>query len=580
MKLRAYQTDAIAGCLDALRRCRVEARPPRVLGVMPTGTGKTVTFMTLAKQYADAGHRVLVLAHRRELLEQAQRKGLALGIPAAWMAFEQAQRAETTGETRIVLSTVPSMRTRLARFPADFFRLAIHDEAHRVLAETHRALVDHFAEALLLGWTATPNRGDERALGQVFTEVGFDFTLGDALAAGWLVPPDVRTIETSRDLSSIRTRNGELMAGDVGAVLSELELMREEIGQALRHAGDKKAIVYCVTRAHMRVAAECAREMAFERNVDLRVMQVDGDTDDGERDQILADFLRAPTGRGCWLLNVEVATEGFDVPDTEAIVVLRPTMSRALYMQMIGRGLRPLDGLVDGVNAEEMLVRLDMAELGGRDLEHLAMHRLALAGEGGDALARRVAIATSAKPTCLVLDFAGNAGRHELANPLDLLGGDFDPVERREAQRLVVSGSAPNLWAALEQARLARAAKVVERQARAGDPFALFGLQVPTRSRFAAAPSSKQRAVIDALRQPRVIDDAREADVLVRELARRERADLALYSQAALLAAVGFDLLRLRTMSRREAAEHVRALASGGWRRQSTSHSAGHSVRR
>ena len=86
--------------------------------------------------------------------------------------------------------------------------------------------------------------------------------------------------------------------------------------------------------------------------------------------------------------------------------------------------------------------------------------------------------------------------------------------------------------------------------------------------------------MIDALRQPRVIDDAREADVLVRELARRERADLALYSQAALLAAVGFDLLRLRTMSRREAAEHVRALASGGWRRQSTSHSAGHSVRR
>ena len=463
MKLRAYQTDAIAGCLDALRRCRVEARPPRVLGVMPTGTGKTVTFMTMAKQYADAGHRVLVLAHRRELLEQAQRKGLALGIPAAWMAFEQAQRAETSDETRVVLSTVPSMRTRLARFPADFFRLVIHDEAHRVLAETHRALVDHFAEALLLGWTATPNRGDERALGQVFTEVGFDYTLGDALAAGWLVPPDVRTIETSRDLSSIRTRNGELMAGDVGAVLSELELMREEIGQALRHAGDKKAIVYCVTRAHMRVAAECAREMAFERNVDLRVMQVDGDTDDGERDRILADFLRAPTGRGCWLLNVEVATEGFDVPDTEAVIVLRPTMSRALYMQMVGRGLRPLDGLVDGVNAEEMLVRLDMAELGGRDLEHLAMHRLALAGEGGDALARRVAIATSAKPTCLVLDFAGNAGRHELANPLDLLGGDFDPVERREAQRLVTSGAAPNLWAALEQARLARAAKVVER---------------------------------------------------------------------------------------------------------------------
>jgi hypothetical protein len=243
-------------------------------------------------------------------------------------------------------------------------------------------------------------------------------------------------------------------------------------------------------------------------------------------------------------------------------------MSRALYMQMVGRGLRPLDGLVDGVDAEAMLVRLDMAELGGRDLEHLVMHRLALAGEGSDALARRVAIATSPKPSCLVLDFAGNAGRHELANPLDLLGGDFDPVERREAQRLVASGAAPNLWAALEQARLARAAKLVERQARAGDPFALFGL-APIRDRWGRPPPAPQQQVIDALRQPRVISDAREADLLIRELARREAAGLALYSQVALLAAVGFPLAELRTLKRREAADRVRALAASRWRRQS-----------
>jgi hypothetical protein len=320
----------------------------------------------------------------------------------------------------------------------------------------------------------------------------------------------------------------------------------------------------------MYVAAECARELAFERNVDLEVSAIDGTTPDEDRDRIFGEYLAHPSGagRGRWLFNVEVATEGFDAPDTEAIIILRPTMSRALYMQMIGRGLRPLDGLVDAVDAQEMLVRLDLAESRGRELEHLSRHRLALEQAGDGSLARRLAIAMSTKPTAMILDFAGNAGRHELANPLDLLGGDFEPAERREAQRLLAAGEAPNLWAALEQARLARAAKLVERQARAGDPFALFGL-APIRDRWWRPPPAPQQQVIDALRQPRVISDAREADLLIRELARRETAGLALYSQVALLAAVGFPLAELRTLKRRDAADRIRALAASGWRRRS-----------
>jgi hypothetical protein len=124
---------------------------------------------------------------------------------------------------------------------------------------------------------------------------------------------------------------------------------------------------------------------------------------------------------------------------------------------------------------------------------------------------------------------------------LDLLGGDFEPVELREAQRLVGDGLSPDLWAALEAARAARAAKMMDRLARAWDPFALFGIPVPSKSRFGAAPTQKQLAVIGALRSPRRIQDAREADALVRELARREAAGLALYSQLALLARLAAD---------------------------------------
>jgi hypothetical protein len=234
-------------------------------------------------------------------------------------------------------------------------------------------------------------------------------------------------------------------------------------------------------------------------------------------------------------------------------------------MQMVGRGLRPLDGLIDGVDVNEMLVRLDHAEFRGAELEHLAKHRLALMTGGDDALARRIAIATSTKPACLILDFAGSSGKHELANPLDLLGGDFEPVERRDAQRLVDAGDAPNLWAALEQVRAAKAAKLQERLARAGDPFALFGIPLPAKDRHGRVANAKQLAVIDGLGSPRRVDDAREAEALVRELARRDRAGLALYSQAALLAALGHSIEHVRALSRREAGRMVRDAAANRW---------------
>jgi superfamily II DNA or RNA helicase len=560
MKLRPYQDDAIAGVLEALRVHR------RVLACMPTGTGKTCTFMALAKRYVDAGHRILILAHRRELLVQAWKKGLALGIAASGMAFEQAEHHDAGPNSLVVFSTTPSMLSRLDQFPPGHFQLVILDEGHRILAPSNMAIVEHFG-ARTQAWTATPNRGDEKALAQVINAVGYDMTLGDALAGGWLVPPHFEVVETSAELSTVRSRNGELMAGELGVVLSEINVLRESIGPSLKRASRLKGLVFCATRAHMACVAQCIREMTEERLIDLPIDCVDGTTPDGERDRIFAEFHAHETGRGKgrWLLNVDVATEGFDVPDVEALILLRPTLARSRYMQMVGRGLRPLDGLIDGVDVSEMLVRLDLAEFRGAELEHLAKHRLALMTGGDDALARRIAIATSTKPACLILDFAGSSGKHELANPLDLLGGDFEPAERRDAQRLVDAGDAPNLWAALEQVRAAKAAKLQERLARAGDPFALFGIPLPAKDRHGRVANAKQLAVIDGLGSPRRVDDAREAEALVRELARRDRAGLALYSQAALLAALGHSIERVRAFSRCEAGRMVREAAANRW---------------
>lgn len=550
MKLRDYQHDAIAASIAALRAHK------RTLVCMPTGTGKTVTFAELASMYLRAKHRALVLAHREELLDQAAEK--LERCSGVMPTIEQGARGRATGrqlaldESPLVVGSVFSMINRLDRFPAGWFQLVIVDEAHHALAPTYLELIKHF-DAKTIGFTATPNRGDEKALAQVFDSVAYDMTLADAITSGWLVPPRFEQINVpGLNLDAVRKRSGELALGDLERVLTEVAVLRGAIGPALKHAAKLKTLGFCATRAHMHCVAECARGMAKERSIKLEVLTIDGTTPSDERARIMARFREPKTKGKRWLLGVDVPTEGFDVPDIEALLMLRPTIRRSIYMQMIGRGLRPLDGLVDDVSVE---------------LLNLATGYLAtLRGRVDDlALARRVAIAMSTKPQCLILDFAGNSTRHELASPLDLLGGDFDPIELNEAKRLVGSGLAPDLWTALEMVRARLDSKALERMARAGDPFALFGVHA-VRSRWGEPPTDRQRAVVAALRSPRQVDDYREANALCRELARRDGAGLALYSQAALLARLGHPLGPLRTMSRREAAAVIRRAAAQQWK--------------
>lgn len=526
MKPRDYQLDAIRECSRALRLHR------SALVAMPTGTGKTVTFAEIIRRAVDRGRRVLVLAHREELLDQAADKIEALaGIKAA---IEQANRAEADDDSPIVLASVFSMINRLDRFGPDRFELVIVDEAHRALAQTYRDLLGHFSGAKVLGFTATPNRGDEKALGQVFDCIAYDMTLADAISLGWLVPIKTRTIKCpSLDLSKVRKRQGELAAGELASVMSEVAVMREAIGPAVEIAGELQAIVFCVTIAHMKCTAETVRQVAQERSLELPIACVDGSTPGAERRQIMADF-RA--GKIRWLLNVGVATEGFDAPSVDAVVFLRPTLSRALFLQMGGRATRPLPGVVDGL---------------------------------ADPSNRRASIAFSAKRSCLWLDFTDNSDRHDVASPIDLLGGDFDLPLRKAAERLLEQGKADDLISALEMARRARDAVLVEAMARAGDPFALFGIH-SDKDRWSRVMTEGQAAVLEPMRIPRRLD-FREANAVLAELARRKDLDLALYSQAAVLAALRHPVEPLRTMPRTTASRLVRELArkywfaDGGW---------------
>jgi superfamily II DNA or RNA helicase len=521
VKARPYQIEAKADAYAALR-----AGARSVLICMPTGTGKGWLIGDIIKDAFEANRRVLAFVHREEIIEQlAEHAERATGIRPA---IERAHLRQAGDLDLVVVGSVPSLVGRLDRFPPDRFDLLIGDEFHHSLSETWRTLLRHFANAKVLGFTATPNRGDEKALAQVVDAIGFDMSIGDAIKDGWLVPIKTREIELeSLDLSAVRRRSGELAAGDLERVLMEVDVLREAIEPAVEIAGSRQALVFTVTRAHMHAVAETVRQVANERQVELVVATVDGTTPKAQRAEIMQAFRER---RINWLVNVEVATEGFDAPSCETVVMLRPTLSRALYLQMVGRGTRPLPGVVDGPET---------------------------------ASERRAAIRASDKTHLLVLDFTGNSGKHELASTMDLLGGDYSLPERKEAERILARGEASDLLEALEMARAKNLEVLVEARARLGDPFAMFGLD-PTKDRWMREPTARQLQELASLRLPRSLD-LREANTVLAELQRRNKLDLALYVQARLLAQVGHPIAPLRSMSRSTAGDLVRTIAQSRW---------------
>lgn len=392
MKLRDYQQKAVDGILTELvsNNC--------TLGVMPTGTGKTVVAAHVIDHYLKSG-RVMVLAHREELLHQAAEKIEAVtGVRAEMeMASSWANNDENhfAGKSQVVVSTIQTQVSsrrgmpRFMRFDPMEFSFVWVDEAHHAAAETYIRVINHYRKnpnLKVLGVTATPDRHDEEALGKVFESVAFDYELPDAIRDGWLVEIDQKIVVVdSLNFDSCKTTAGDLNQGDL-AELMEYEANLHSVAMpTIELAGDKKTLVFTVTVAQ----AERLTEI-FNRYKQDSARIVTGLTPKDERREMLADY-RA--GKFQFLINVGVATEGFDVPDIEIVSIGRPTKSRALYSQMVGRGTRPLPGVVDPhPTAEE----------------------------------RTTAIKCSSKPCVTILDFVGNSHRHKLITTADILGGNYD----------------------------------------------------------------------------------------------------------------------------------------------------------
>ena len=326
MTLRPYQVEAVNAVESAFKSVK------STLIVLATGCGKTIVFSHLAAREARRGGRVLILAHRGELLEQAIDKlHKATGIRAGL------EKADVTSDTfdeppyTVVVGSVQSMcrEKRLRRFSPDEFSLIIIDEAHHALTGTYRAILDYFPDAKLLGVTATPDRGDLRSLGEVFETISFQYGIVDAIRDKYLCPIQAQTVPLKIDLSQVVKQGGDYQASSLGSALDPY--LHQICHEIKTRCANRKTIVFTPL-----IATSQKMLSIFSKEGVEEVREVNGESPD--RADTLQWFSDAPTG--CVLLNSMLLTEGYDEPSVDCIVVLRATKVRALFVQMVGRGTR------------------------------------------------------------------------------------------------------------------------------------------------------------------------------------------------------------------------------------------------
>lgn len=322
MELRPYQEEAKNAIFEQWKN-----GTRRTLLVLPTGCGKTIVFAKVTEDCVRHGNRVLVLAHRGELLDQAAdkiRKTTGLGC-----AVEKAEESCQGSWFRIVVGSVQTLmrEKRLNQFPEDYFNTIIVDEAHHCISDSYQRVLKHFPDANVLGVTATPDRGDMRNLGQYFESLAYEYTLPKAIKEGYLSPIKALTIPLKIDMSGVSVQAGDFKIGEIGTALDPyLEGIAAEME---KYCQDKKTVVFLPLVKTSQKFRDILNEHGF------KAAEVNGDSQD--RAEILRDF---ESGKYNVLCNSMLLTEGWDCPGVDCIVVLRPTKVRSLYCQMVGRGTR------------------------------------------------------------------------------------------------------------------------------------------------------------------------------------------------------------------------------------------------
>ena len=331
MILREYQEVAVNDASDALDK------HGNTLVVAPTGAGKTIMLSALVGKRHKSSQNVLVLQHRDELVSQNSTK-FHLVNPSLKTSEVNAAQKDWSGDAVFAMVQTLCRENNLAKMPK--LDLIVVDEAHHTIADTYQRIINAAKEAnegvQIVGFTATPNRGDKKGLRDIFTNCSHQIEISTLIREGCLVPPKTYVIDVGvrTELSQVRKTISDFDMAQVERIMNRRAINKRVVEEWYDKAGDRQTIVFCSTVQH----AEDLCEEFVAYGIDAAT--VTGDTPKDEREQILHDL---STGYVQVVVNVAVLTEGFDAPPVSCIVLTRPCSYKATMVQMIGRGLRTVD---------------------------------------------------------------------------------------------------------------------------------------------------------------------------------------------------------------------------------------------
>lgn len=516
MELRPYQKEA----KDAIFE-QWDSGVSRTLLVLPTGCGKTVVFAKVTEECVRQGSRVLILAHRGELLDQAADK--LMKTTGLGCALEKAESSCQDTWFRVVVGSVQTLmrEKRLNRFAPDYFDTIIIDEAHHCISDSYQRVLQHFTGAHVLGVTATPDRGDMKNLGTYFESLAYEYTLPKAIKEGYLSPIKALTIPLNIDMSSVSVQAGDFKASDIDTALDPyLQGIAEEMQ---KYCQNKKTVVFLPLVKTSQKFRDLLNKYGFH------AAEVNGDSQD--RAEILKDF---DSGKYNVLCNSMLLTEGWDCPSVDCIVVLRPTKVRSLYCQMVGRGTR-------------------LSPQTGKD--HL-----------------------------LLLDFLWHTERHELCHPASLICENQEvaqkmtenlekdagmPVDIEEAEKK----ASEDVVAQREESLAKQLAEMKRRKKKLVDPLQFeMSIQAEDLSSYVPSfgwemgpPSDKQKNTLEKLGiLPDQIDNAGKAAKILDRLEKRRNEGLTTPKQIRFLEGRGFQHVGVWKFD--TAKNLIDRIAGNGWR--------------
>ena len=515
MELRPYQQEAEKAVF-----AEWEKGTKRPWLVLPTGTGKTIVFAKITERCVKNGERVLILAHRAELLEQAVDK--IKKVTGLRCAVEKAEESCIGSWYRIVVGSVQTMmrQKRLNQFDTDYFDTIIIDEAHHCISDSYQKVIDYFSESKLLGVTATPDRGDMKNLGKVFESMAYEYSLSSAIKEGFLSPIKAQTIPLKLDLTEVGTQAGDFKTSDLGTALEPY--LYQIADEMKKYCDGRKTVVFLPLVKTSQKFCNILNENGF------KAAEINGNSDN--RSEILNDF---NSGKYNVICNSMLLTEGWDCPSVDCVVVLRPTKVRSLYCQMVGRGTR-------------------------------------LSPETG-------------KTELLILDFLWHTERHELCRPAHLIC-ENEEVAQKMTENLEASGcpidieeaevqASEDVVVQREEALAKQLSEMKKRKRKLVDPIQFeMSIQAEDLSGYVPAfgwemspPTDKQKNALEKLGiMPDEIENSGKAAKILDRLEKRKNEGLTTPKQIRCLEQKGFK--HVGTWQFEAASKLSARISANGWR--------------